>query len=231
VSRHRRRLSPRAVLARTAAAVLAAGALGSLGFLALATPGAAGRPAGRPALTPAFQATPGATPGASGLPSAAPTGRGPGPPAADLSSRPVRLTIPAIGLSSGLESLGLLPDGSLQPPDHWQEAGWYARGTVPGSVGPAVIAGHVDSVSGPAVFYRLRQLHVGDQVVVTRQNGAVLWFTVDGVQSYPKAHFPTDQVYGPTADPELRLITCTGDFDYRARSYLDNLVVSAHLAG
>lgn len=134
-----------------------------------------------------------------------------------------------MGIDSALQPLGLLADGTLQSPSTWQEAGWYDRGTVPGSVGPAVIAGHVDSVSGPAVFFRLRQVAVGATILVRRQNGSTLTFVVDEIHEYPKDQFPSAAVYGPTADPELRLITCTGDFDYRNRSYLDNLVVSAHL--
>lgn len=150
-------------------------------------------------------------------------------PVLSWANKPVQVRLPAIGVDSRLQPLGLLPDGSLQPPSHWQQAGWYAGGTVPGEVGPAVIAGHVDSVSGPAVFYRLRELRPGDEVLITRQDGRVLRFLVDDVAAYAKRSFPTEAVYGPAATPQLRLITCTGSFDYQARSYRDNLVVSAHL--
>jgi len=146
-------------------------------------------------------------------------------------SAPMRLRVPAIGVDSALQSLRLMPDGSLQPPSAWQVAGWYADGVRPGALGPAVIAGHVDSSSGPAVFYRLRELRPGDRVVVQQHNGRALTFVVDDVARYPKADFPAHAVYGPAPVPELRLITCTGDFDSRSRSYLDNLVVSAHLVG
>ena len=149
---------------------------------------------------------------------------------ADENSPPVRVTIPAIGVDSTLQSLGLLSDGTLQPPSSYQQAGWYAKGVVPGSTGPAVIAGHVDSTAGPGVFFRLRDLRVGDLVQVKNKAGRTLSFVIDDVHAYPKAQFPTAAVYGPTSLPELRLITCTGDFDTAARSYLSNLVVSAHLA-
>lgn len=151
-------------------------------------------------------------------------------PPAVSSSPPVRVRIPAIGVDSSLEGLGLLANGELQPPTEWQQAGWYRDGIVPGGTGPAVIIGHVDSVSGPAVFFRLRDLHVGDQVLVTQKNGRTLKFVIETMQAYPKNHFPTAAVYGPTPVPELRLITCTGEFDHAAHSYLDNLVVSARLA-
>lgn len=144
-------------------------------------------------------------------------------------SQPVRLTIPSIGVNTALQPLGLEADGSLQPPSQWGVAGWYAKGIYPGQVGPAVIAGHIDSINGPAVFYRLRELGVGDRVNVTEQNGSVLAFVVDGVQSFPKKQFPAAAVYGPSPYPLLRLITCTGDFDWATHNYLDNLVVTAHL--
>ncbi len=144
-------------------------------------------------------------------------------------SAPTRLRIPAIGVDTALQPLGLLPDGTLQPPSSWQTAGWYARGVEPGDPGPAVIAGHVDSVSGPAVFFRLRQLHPGDLIIVQRGDRRVLSFVVNATAEYPKAAFPTAAVYGPTALPTLRLVTCTGDFDWYAHSYPDNLVVSAQL--
>ena len=165
------------------------------------------------------------------LPSAAVPGVT-GPPRASAvaaASPPVGLTIASIGVKTSLQSLGLLADGTLQSPSKWDVAGWYAGGVVPGQIGPAVIAGHIDSTSGPAVFYRLGQLAVGAQATITEQNGKVLTFVVDGTQTYPKDAFPDAEVYGPTPYPELRLITCTGEFDRAHHNYLSNLVVSARL--
>jgi Sortase domain len=142
---------------------------------------------------------------------------------------PVEVTIPAIGVDSPLEALGLNSDGSLAKPSQWQVAGWYAGGVRPGDDGPAVIAGHVDSVSGPAVFYRLRDLRRGAVVFIREANGTTLRFVVDSSVSYPKDRFPSAAVYGPAAVPVLRLVTCTGDFDWQAKSYVDNLVVTAYL--
>lgn len=149
-------------------------------------------------------------------------------PIAAAAAAPVHLQVPSIGVDSDLEPLGLLPDKTLKSPSLFERAGWYAGGVRPGDPGPAVIAGHVDSVSGPAVFFRLRTIAVGASVAVRQSNGATVYFVVDSVREYPKNRFPTEAVYGPTPLPELRLITCTGDFDYAARSYLDNLVASAH---
>jgi LPXTG-site transpeptidase (sortase) family protein len=140
--------------------------------------------------------------------------------------RPERLRIAAIGVDSPLEDLALGADGTLQAPKEFGHAGWYADGTRPGDVGPAVIAGHVDSKTGPAVFFRLHELKQGDIVEVARASTQVK-FKVLAVRKYPKAEFPTEEVYGPTPNAQLRLITCGGAFDRSRRSYVDNIVVYA----
>jgi hypothetical protein len=140
---------------------------------------------------------------------------------------PVRLEIQSIGVSTDLDALGLNPDGTMQVPTNWQRAGWYAEGPRPGENGPAVIAGHVDSETGPAVFFRLHDLQAGDEVVVTRADHSVVTFVIDRLEQFPKASFATAAVFGATPGPTLRLITCTGAFDQTARSYLDNLVAFA----
>jgi hypothetical protein len=145
-------------------------------------------------------------------------------------SVPVRLVIPEIGVATRLVRLGLEPDGGMQVPEDFGDAGWFAGGPVPGQVGPAVIAGHVDSKTGPAVFYRLRELRPGQAILVERADGARLRFLVEQARSYPKAGFPTAAVFGPVPSAALRLITCTGDFDRARGSYRDNLVVFARLA-
>ena len=98
------------------------------------------------------------------------------------------------------------------------------------AVGAAVIAGHVDSTSGPAVFYGLRDLSEGDEVTVSGEDGEDLIFVVRRTEQYPKDQFPTTDVYGETTEPELRLITCGGDFDDSTGHYRDNIVVYATLA-
>ena len=143
-----------------------------------------------------------------------------------LQGVPTRLKVEAIGVDTPLETLRLGKRGELEPPEDFAKAGWYADGTVPGDLGPAVIAGHVDNKRGPAVFYRLRELEAGDRIEVVR-GGTTVLFTVTTTAWYPKTAFPTANVYGPTPDSQLRLITCGGVFDHRLRSYQDNLVVYA----
>lgn len=149
-------------------------------------------------------------------------------------AEPVRVTIPRIDVDSELLRLGVDDDGEVEVPPlrRAHQAGWYERGVTPGEVGSAVIIGHVDSrAGGPAVFFELGRLRPGDQIDVLRADRSVATFHVDGVAAYPKDDFPAELVYGPSAQPTLRLITCGGEFDERSRDYLDNVVVFATLAG
>jgi sortase (surface protein transpeptidase) len=160
---------------------------------------------------------------------AAPSASAAAPPSASAAAlRPVSLSIPAIGVHTTLQDLGLDASGALKPPTSLSEAGWYTGSAVPGQTGPAVVAGHVDSRTGPAVFFKLRDLAPGDGVAITLSSGATARFTVTEVERYPKDAFPTAAVYGARPDPELRLITCGGSF--ADGHYEDNVVVYATLA-
>ena len=140
---------------------------------------------------------------------------------------PLRIEIPAIGVRARVVRLGLNADRTLEVPTRFGEAGWWAGGARPGERGPAVIAGHVDSRTGPAVFYRLSKLRRGDRIAVVRRDGSRVRFVVRRSQRYPKHRFPTARVYGPTRGATLRVITCSGAFDRSSGHYLDNTVVYA----
>lgn len=142
---------------------------------------------------------------------------------------PVSLTIPAIGVQTSLIQLGLTAAGTLQVPSSTTVAGWYTGSPRPGAIGAAVIAGHVDSQAGPAVFFRLRLLRPGQLVYIRRADNSLAVFRVMAVQLYPKTQFPTAAVYDPVPDSQLRLITCGGTFDSTTGHYLSNVVVSATL--
>jgi sortase (surface protein transpeptidase) len=204
-----------------------------LGLVVAVAGCAGGRPAGEPVSHAAPPASRSAVAAATSPPAAGPTGTTEVidfpvgswrrlPP-----SPPVRLEIPAIGVSSPLVRLGLNRDRTMQVPGDFQVAGWFTGGAQPGQLGPAVIAGHVDSRTGPAVFYRLRDLRPGDQVRVVRADRLVVRFEVESLASYPKRSLPDEEVFGATTAPVLRLITCAGAFDRTRGSYRDNLVVSA----
>lgn len=146
---------------------------------------------------------------------------------AELTGPPTRVRIPAIGVDAPLGPLHMDDStGELQAPVDYQLPGWYEEGTTPGDIGPAVIAGHLDSKDGKAIFYRLPELRPSDLVLVLR-DGKWLAFQVVSTARFAKNKFPTAQVYGPTPDAQLRLITCGGGFDQERRSYRDNVVVFA----
>jgi sortase (surface protein transpeptidase) len=218
VKRSGRHISPLRVVRRpaAAAALIAGILLAGAGVTGLALASQTGRPAvpvGKPALVPV------------------PIGRqAPVPqPAPQKVARPVSLTIPAIGVRSGLVHLGLTSSGALQVPSNTTMAGWYTGSARPGATGAAVIVGHIDSRTGPGVFFRLRLLHAGSRVYVRRADGTLAVFRVTSLRSYPKARFPSLAVYGPVPDAELRLITCGGAFDAATGHYLSNVIVYATL--
>ncbi len=144
--------------------------------------------------------------------------------------RGMRVVIPGIGVDAPVIDLGLNPDGTLEVPTRFDQAGWYTGGSLPGEAGPAVIVGHVSSRQGPGVFYRLRDLRPGDLVRVIRPDGSVARFRVEEVVQYPKSAFPTERVYGDVTGSRLRLITCGGAFDYSTGHFVDNVVVFAREA-
>jgi sortase (surface protein transpeptidase) len=145
-------------------------------------------------------------------------------------SAPIRLRVPAIGLDSALVQLGLDGDGVLEVPPGAHPAGWYEGSPTPGSLGPAIISGHVDYGGEPGVFVDLREVAPDDEIAVEREDGTTAVFRVTRVTQVPKSGFPTDEVYGDLDHAGLRLITCGGSFDRGARSYEDNVVVFAALA-
>ncbi|MFF0230760.1 class F sortase [Micromonospora sp. NPDC005254] len=202
IRRHRDRRAPLAALVAAGAAVCLAAGTG----VGLATTGPP---------PPAASWHPGC---ADGCPSVAAPPRPQGPP--------TRVRVPRIGVDSALTVLGLDRAGVLVPPTEFDTAGWYGAGPAPGDTGPAVLAGHLDSRSGPAVFARLDELRPGDRVQVWR-GGRWLSFRVTGSLRTRKDRFPTAAVYGPTPGAELRLVTCGGDFDRRRGHYRDNVVVFA----
>jgi len=140
---------------------------------------------------------------------------------------PVRVEIPAIGVSASIDPLGLRANGELDVPNRFERVGWWSGGATPGDQGPGVLAGHVDSRRGPAIFFRLGELKPGDEVTVSGADGTTDVFTVERMSTHAKDEFPTAEVYGPTERPTLRLVTCTGRFDRSRREYEDNLVVYA----
>ena len=146
---------------------------------------------------------------------------------------PTTISIPSLDVTSKLLTLGLADDGTIAVPakgKNYDRAAWFDGSPRPGANGPAVIEGHVDGDNGPSVFHDLGKITKGATITVTREDGSKVHFVVDGVASYPKDDFPVTKVYANTKDPQLRLITCGGEFDRTTGHYVDNTVVFAHQA-
>ncbi|MFB4426736.1 class F sortase [Streptomyces sp. QL37] len=178
-------------------------------------------PVSRPEQAPARPASTKPAPGgAASHPSVQPL-----PPAT-----PLRLRIPALKVDAPMMKLALNKAGALEPPPDNNPvlAGWYAGGTVPGAVGTAVAAGHVDTRLGPGVFHELGSVRKGATIEIVRADGRTAVFTVYAVEVYDKTNFPDGKVYGPSARPELRVITCGGAYNKKT-GYQDNVVVFASM--
>ena len=146
-------------------------------------------------------------------------------PQRDLS--PTRVVIPALDIDRRLVPLGVLGDGSLEAPRRPADLGWWQDGPPPGTGGNAVIVGHLDSKTGPAVFYGLASLKSGDKVMVTRGDGSTARFRVRGVEQVPVTKFPAERVYRRSGPAGLVLLTCGGVYDRSAGRYVDNVLVFA----
>jgi sortase (surface protein transpeptidase) len=143
---------------------------------------------------------------------------------------PSVLSIPSIGVRAPVVGVGLEANGAMQTPDPGQ-VGWYRNGPKPGDPGPAVLVGHVDSRTGPAVFHRLGRLRPGDEILVGRADGTTARFLVGRLERHPKTALPTSRIWTKANRPLLRLITCTGSFDHATGHYRDNLILYASPTG
>jgi len=142
---------------------------------------------------------------------------------------PVRIRIPAINVDTSFVELGIDENKEIEIPDSYEQVGWYEHGPTPGELGPAVVLGHVDSLSGPAVFYSLGQLNPGDKVEIDREDGTTAVFEVKTLERYEQDNFPTSLVYGDIDHAGLRIITCSGTYNRDTLRYDHNLVVYAEL--
>jgi hypothetical protein len=184
--------------------------------------------------TPAIT-TPGQLPtSVTSEPSTAPSTAGTGPSTTPTTiythaiPQPVRIVIPVIQVDATVIDVGILESGSMEVPP-FGLAAWYSLGPAPGANGPAVIVGHVDSKSGPDVFYRLSELEPGDHILVYGDDGDTATFVVDDKEQALKSELPTERIWNDTKEPVIRLVTCGGDFDRSSGHYLSNVIVYGHL--
>jgi hypothetical protein len=129
--------------------------------------------------------------------------------------QPVRLSVPTVGINAFVEQVGTLANGDMATPTQnpWVDSGWYSDGPHPGERGSAVIDGHLDRPGGyPAVFWYLRNIHVGDAVFVTEKDGKQLRFHVTRIAYYASRDAPLQDIFGNRSSAYLNLITCAGDW-------------------
>lgn len=152
------------------------------------------------------------------------------PAVSDRGLTPARLTIPSLNIEANFgPTLGLTINQEVEVPDDFAEVGWYQYSPVPGDQGPAVVLGHVDSRTGPAVFFSLGQLDNGEEVVIQRSDGSEVVFEVTGSEVYGQDSFPTELVYGDIDHSGLRLVTCSGWYNRDEGRYSHNRVIYAKL--
>lgn len=149
------------------------------------------------------------------------------PSAARDPAEPRRVRVPALGIDAEVLAVGLDADGRLQVPAAATTVGWWSGGSAPSQEGPTVLVGHVDWRGELGVFHALARLETGDVIDVEDEEGRTSRSVVTAVEQHAKAAFPTDAVYGETAGPSLRLVTCAGPFDRTTGHYPDNLIVFA----
>lgn len=146
------------------------------------------------------------------------------------SSPPAQLLIPSLNVHRPVEPVGVDRSGTMAVPVNLWNAGWYKEGPVPGAPGDAVIEGHAGYPAAPLLFGRLRQLRSGDKIVVVLADGTRRLFLVDSVTNWPALSTPTG-LFDSVGPPRLSLITCSGLFDDRYKTYADRLIVEASYAG
>ena len=142
---------------------------------------------------------------------------------------PTRLIIPALNVDAEVDGYGLNETGAMAVPEDGETVGWYKLGAKPGGMGNAVIAGHVDDYAGPAVFFHLKNLQIGDEVMVEGANGETLTFLVTRLESYPYDNAPLREIFGPSSERRLNLITCTGTYNRSTQTHAERLVVYTEL--
>ncbi len=139
---------------------------------------------------------------------------------------PTNILINSINVKANIESVGIDNKGRMDVPKKVENVAWYNLGPKPGSIGSAVIAGHLDAPNGsPAVFFKLTFLKPGDEIEVIDSKGNNFIFVVQSKEIYDYDKLPLNEVFADTSGKKLNLITCNGSWDNDDKNYLKRLVV------
>jgi len=142
---------------------------------------------------------------------------------------PNRLHIPSIKLDAPVVPVGILDNGQMDVPQSSDIVGILAPSIMPGEPGTAIMSGHVDSKTGPAIFYPLKKLKPGDPVLISNEDGQYLVFQVTSIESYITSEAPLDKIFDDTDQSLLNLITCTGKYNRKLGTHEKRLVVYTRL--
>lgn len=149
--------------------------------------------------------------------------------ASNLEGEPVKIQIPKLKVDTSIYAAPLSSEGNMEITDNADEVAWFSDGVLPGMPGSAVIAGHVDNYTGPAVFFYLKRLEQGDSIFITDEFGERLEFVVEKVEKYPYDQAPIQLIFGPSTKRKLNLITCTGKYDRKTNIHAERLVVYSEM--
>jgi len=140
---------------------------------------------------------------------------------------PAKLSIPALEIDAIIDPVGITESGQMDVPSSTKRVGILSNGILPGMVGNSVIDGHVDSHTGPAVFYKLKNIKLGDIISIKSKEDCTIDFIVESIEIFKTSEAPISKIFGPADESHLNLITCTGKFNRKNQEYLERLVVFA----
>jgi LPXTG-site transpeptidase (sortase) family protein len=124
-------------------------------------------------------------------------------------STPFRLIIDRLGINAPVGVYGLDARQIPEVPLNGREVAWYKFSAEPGRGSNAVFGGHV-TWNGRAVFYNLNDLVAGDRIVIDRQDGSRLHYTVTDSFLVDARDPNSVSVMSPTSNDVVTLITCGG---------------------
>ncbi|MGH7902938.1 MAG: sortase domain-containing protein [Candidatus Dormibacteraceae bacterium] len=222
---------PTALSRRLAALVLLAGILLGAAAVTLTLVIASTLRPGHPAVTATRKVTQSVPPSSGGaappLPSPTAVPVPPSTPAAATVGGSVdRLLIPSIGVSAHIEEVGVTPQNTIGVPANVRDVAWYDRGAFPGAPGDAIIDGHLDWYTGPAVFWNLARIKIGEPITVVLSDGRRVNFAVTAILSLPFTSSAPGE-FDTSGPARLSLITCSGQWDAARHVYRDRLIVEA----
>jgi hypothetical protein len=200
---------------------------------AFASPASSGasvspRPVGGTAATdPATSGSAPGGPGPAAVTSSSPSSH------ATASSRPTRpllLEVPAIALRAAITAYtpaDVAADGGAVKPPTLFSVSWWTGGGNPGPAARNTVYLYGHTWKEPAVFNRIKELRVGDRVVVTTTGGRLV-YVVDGSFTVSKPNLVTTARVTQATPGRLLLIGCYRATGHEAHTTA-NIVVTTHL--